>query len=93
MYIAIKNLLQSVVSVIAYQGDAGNDAKEEMGRLLNSIASFNDGRNYLLANNQGKQLLGILATGLKTKKLHHYAGEHVLATLQKLSIRFLDVFF
>uniref|UniRef100_A0A183E5X4 RICTOR_V domain-containing protein n=1 Tax=Gongylonema pulchrum TaxID=637853 RepID=A0A183E5X4_9BILA len=79
--------LQSVVNVIASQGDAGNEAKEELGRLLNSIASFSDGRNYLLVNNQGKQLIATLAAGLKTKKLHHSAGEQALATLQKLSIR------
>ncbi|VIO94664.1 Uncharacterized protein BM_BM4609 [Brugia malayi] len=83
----LKHLKNSVVSVITSQGDNGNDTKEELCRLLNSIASFNLGRNYLLANNQGKELIATLTMALKTKKLHHYAGEHVLATLQKLSIR------
>ncbi|CAG9530005.1 unnamed protein product [Cercopithifilaria johnstoni] len=83
----LKHLKNSVVSVITSQGDNGNDAKEELCRLLNSIASFNLGRNYLLAKNQGKELIAVLTTALKTKKLHHYAGEHVLAALQKLSIR------
>ncbi|VDM96835.1 unnamed protein product, partial [Onchocerca ochengi] len=82
----LKHLKNSVVSVITSQGDNGNDAKEELCRLLNSIASFSSGRNYLLANNQGKELIATLTTALKTKKLQHYAGEHVLATLQKLSI-------
>ncbi|VDM91976.1 unnamed protein product, partial [Litomosoides sigmodontis] len=77
----------NVVSVILSQGDNGNDTKEELCRLLNSIASFHRGRNYLLASNQGKELIATLATALKTKKLHNYAAEHVLATLQKLSIR------
>lgn len=79
--------------MITSQGDNGNDAKEELCRLLNSIASFNLGRNYLLANNHGKELIATLTTALKTKKLHHYAGEHVLAALQKLSIRFSRFFF
>ncbi|KAM3718492.1 LisH domain-containing protein [Dirofilaria immitis] len=83
----LKHLKNSVVNVIISQGDDGNDAKEELCRLLNSIASFNCGRNYLLANNQGKELIATLTAALKTKKLHHYAGEHVLAALQKLSIR------
>uniref|UniRef100_A0A158Q901 LisH domain-containing protein ARMC9 n=1 Tax=Elaeophora elaphi TaxID=1147741 RepID=A0A158Q901_9BILA len=83
----LKHLKNNVVSVIASQGDNGNDAKEELCRLLNSIASFSLGRNYLLANNQGKELIATLTTALKTKKLQHYAGEHALAALQKLSIR------
>ncbi|EFO23439.1 hypothetical protein LOAG_05042 [Loa loa] len=83
----LKHLKNSVVSVITSQGDNGNDTKEELCRLLNSIASFNLGRNYLLTNNQGKELIATLTTALKAKKLHHFAGEQVLAALQKLSIR------
>ncbi|MCP9263644.1 hypothetical protein DINM_007031 [Dirofilaria immitis] len=63
----LKHLKNSVVNVIISQGDDGNDAKEELCRLLNSIASFNCGRNYLLANNQGKELIATLTAALKTK--------------------------
>lgn len=63
------------------------ETKEELGRLLNALASFRNGRNYLLSIAQGKELLYQMALALRTKKLSGKAAEHALAALQKLSIR------
>jgi hypothetical protein len=79
--------LQSVVATICAQSEASPETKEELGRLLNSLASFRNGRNYLLSIAQGKELLYQMALALRTKKLIGNAADHVLACLQKLSIR------
>ena len=63
------------------------ETKEELARLLNAISSFKKGRDYLLTIAQGKELLYQLALALRTKKLTNFASDHVLATLEKLSIR------
>ncbi|VDM24797.1 unnamed protein product [Toxocara canis] len=83
----LKHRRNSVVAAIVNQGDAGNNVKEELGRFLNALASFRIGRDYLLSFSQGKELLTLLSAALKSKKLHHHAGDHSLAALQKLSLR------
>lgn len=60
---------------------------EELARFLNALASFRCGRTYLLSVAQGKELLYQLANALRQKKATLYAGEHILAALQKMSIR------
>lgn len=63
------------------------ETKEELSRLLNAIASFKIGRDYLLGIAQGKELLYQLALALRTKKLINFASDHTLAALEKLSVR------
>lgn len=81
----MENFFQILLSTIFSAGD--NDIKEELSRLLNVLSSFELGRNYLLANNQGKDLLQLLINCLKTKKLINYSCDNIIATLQKLSYK------
>ncbi|VDN60447.1 unnamed protein product [Dracunculus medinensis] len=81
----MENFFQILLSTIFSAGD--NDIKEELSRLLNVLSSFELGRNYLLANNQGKDLLQLLIDCLKTKKLINYSCDNIIATLQKLSYK------
>lgn len=75
------------MATICAQSEPSMETKEELGRLLNALASFRNGRNYLLSIAQGKELLYQMALALRTKKLSGKAAEHALAALQKLSIR------
>ncbi|VDD95479.1 unnamed protein product, partial [Enterobius vermicularis] len=61
--------------------------KEEVARLLNTICSFYKGRDYISCSWQRKELISSVLAALKSKKLSNYASEHMLAALQKLSIR------
>ncbi|KAI6242630.1 LisH domain-containing protein ARMC9 [Aphelenchoides fujianensis] len=85
----LQALRQSIVATICAQSEPSLETKEELGRLLNALASFRNGRNYLLSIALGKELLYQLALALRTKKLVGNAADHVLACLQKLSIRSL----
>uniref|UniRef100_A0A914HF92 WD_REPEATS_REGION domain-containing protein n=1 Tax=Globodera rostochiensis TaxID=31243 RepID=A0A914HF92_GLORO len=61
--------------------------KDQLGRLLNAFASFRCGRDYLLSGSQGRQLLYETALALRTKRVGGPTVEHLVAALQKMSIR------
>lgn len=86
-FLCLRNRKNSIVATICAQTEPSIETKEELGRLLNALASFRNGRNYLLSIAQGKELLYQMALALRTKKLAGNAADHVLACLQKLSIR------
>ncbi|CAD5215269.1 unnamed protein product [Bursaphelenchus xylophilus] len=86
-FLSLRNRKNSIVATICSQSESSIETKEELGRLLNALASFRNGRNYLLSIAQGKELLFQMALALRTKKLIGNAADHALACLQKLSIR------
>ncbi|CAD5210704.1 unnamed protein product [Bursaphelenchus okinawaensis] len=86
-FLSLRNRKNSIVATICSQSEMSMETKEELGRLLNALASFRNGRNYLLSIAQGKELLFQMALALRTKKLMGNAADHTLACLQKLSIR------
>ncbi|KAI6172200.1 LisH domain-containing protein ARMC9 [Aphelenchoides besseyi] len=88
-FLCLRNRKNSIVATICAQSEPSLETKEELARLLNSLASFRNGRNYLLSIALGKELLYQLALALRTKKLVGNAADHVLACLQKLSLRSL----
>lgn len=75
------------MATILTEAELSADSKEELARLLNVFASFSLGQNYLLSFSQGKELLYELAVALRTRRVQHHAADHILAALQKLSIR------
>ncbi|KAI1728291.1 lisH domain-containing protein ARMC9 [Ditylenchus destructor] len=85
--LSLRNRKNSVVATILTQTEPAPETKEELGRLLNTIASFKTGRKYLLSIGQGKEMLYQVALALRTKRLIGFAADHSLAALQKLSIR------
>ncbi|KAI1726945.1 lisH domain-containing protein ARMC9 [Ditylenchus destructor] len=85
--LSLRNRKNSVVATILTQTEPAPETKEELGRLLNTIASFKTGRKYLMSIGQGKEMLYQVALALRTKRLIGFAADHSLAALQKLSIR------
>lgn len=80
-------MFQSAVVTVITQAEPQADTREELARLLNALASFKNGRNYLLSFGMGKELLYQMALALRTKRLAGLSADHTLATLQKLSVR------
>jgi hypothetical protein len=79
---------QSLASHLLSDPSSLPEFKEQLSRLLNAIASFSHGRDYLLvASSQGRQLIYETAMALKGRRVVGHAVEHLLAALQKLSIR------
>jgi hypothetical protein len=79
---------QSLASHLLSDPSSLPEFKEQLSRLLNAIASFRHGRDYLLvASSQGRQLIYETAMALKGRRVVGHAVEHLLAALQKLSIR------
>uniref|UniRef100_A0A915ENB4 LisH domain-containing protein n=1 Tax=Ditylenchus dipsaci TaxID=166011 RepID=A0A915ENB4_9BILA len=87
--LSLRNRKNSVLATILTQTEPATEPKEELARFLNSIASFRNGRKYLLSIGQGKEMLYQVALALRTKRLTHFAADQSLAALQKLSIRTL----
>uniref|UniRef100_A0A7E4VA31 LisH domain-containing protein n=1 Tax=Panagrellus redivivus TaxID=6233 RepID=A0A7E4VA31_PANRE len=83
----LKNRKCSVVASIVSQSEHSLETKEQFARLLNAIASFKAGRDYLLGLSQGREMLYQIALALRTKKLVNFAADHTLAALEKLSVR------
>lgn len=79
--------IQSVVATILTQNEPSPEAREELARLLNAISSFRSGRNYLVSIGMGKDIVYQMALALRTKRVYQFAADHLLAALQKLSIR------
>uniref|UniRef100_A0A915EGU7 LisH domain-containing protein n=1 Tax=Ditylenchus dipsaci TaxID=166011 RepID=A0A915EGU7_9BILA len=83
--LSLRNRKNSVLATILTQTEPATEPKEELARFLNSIASFRNGRKYLLSIGQGKEMLYQVALALRTKRLTHFAADQSLAALQKLS--------
>lgn len=78
---------QTIVAAV-YNADAP-DAKHQLARLINALASTRQGRAYLLANAKGADLLGQLVLALRAKRVKDHSSDHTLAALQKLSLRLI----
>ena len=72
-------------AVVAMLGpDADHISRQYIARLFNTIASLCKGRSYLA---QSKVLVHSLQEALKSDVIDPVGKEHVLATMQKLSLR------
>ncbi|CAI5441070.1 unnamed protein product [Caenorhabditis angaria] len=63
----------------------GVDSREQMARLVNTMASYPAGRNYFTANH--KIFLPCLIAVLRGKRLPSTTHDQLIACVQKLSIR------
>lgn len=74
------------------------DAREQMARLVNTLASYSRGRSYLagfslssvslkLISAHQKSLLPCLVTLVRGRRLPTSTFDQIIATLQKMSVR------
>ncbi|KHJ95179.1 hypothetical protein OESDEN_04881 [Oesophagostomum dentatum] len=63
----------------------GVDSREQMARLINMLASFTKGREYLIAHL--RLFLNCVVPVLRGKRLPSTTQEQLIATLQKTSVR------
>uniref|UniRef100_A0A0N5C5N8 PUM-HD domain-containing protein n=1 Tax=Strongyloides papillosus TaxID=174720 RepID=A0A0N5C5N8_STREA len=84
----LRNANNSIVYNILLHHDSKNHIiKEEFARLLNAIASFKVGRAFLINFSYGKNFIYPSVVALKNKRLDDITSSHILAAIQKVSIK------
>lgn len=84
----LRNANNSIVYNILLHHTSQNDIiKEEFARFLNAIASFKVGRTFLINFSYGKNFIYPSVVALKNKRLDEITSSHILAAIQKVSIK------